>query len=116
MHPEAVDARVLRVAPVGQDPKLHDLICGHLRGLSGEEGFNVTGPLTCHQQKGLGGPDVSLWGFKKNPYISKVCISWNKVSRPKALGDFRVLGATSHEPALGPYVNSLEYQGPAQFI
>lgn len=71
MHPEAVDACVLRVAPVGQDPKLHDLICGHLRGLSGEEGFNVTGPLTCHQQKGLGGPDVSLWGFKKNPTFLK---------------------------------------------
>lgn len=106
MHPEAVDARVLRVAPVGQDPKLHDLICGHLRGLSGEEGFNVTEPLTYHQQKGLGGQMSPSEGSKKT-YISKVCVSRNKVSRPKALGDLRVLGATTHEPALGSYVNSL---------
>lgn len=48
----------------------------------------------------------SSGGSKKKPHISKVYISWNKVSRPKALGDFRVLGATTHEP-LGPYVNSL---------
>lgn len=36
MHPEAVDTGVLRVAPVGQDPKLHNLVCGHLRGLEVE--------------------------------------------------------------------------------
>lgn len=72
-----------------------------------KKGSMSLGPLTCHQQKGLGGPDVFLWRLKKTPHISKVYISWNKVSRPKALGDFRVLGATTHEPALGPYVNSL---------
>lgn len=55
MHPEAVDARVFRVAPVGQDPKLHDLICGHLGGLSGEEGFNVTGSLDMSPTEGARG-------------------------------------------------------------
>lgn len=33
MHPEAVDACVLRMAPVSQDPKLHHLVCSHLQGL-----------------------------------------------------------------------------------
>lgn len=109
MHPEAVDARVFRVAPVGQDPKLHDLICGHLGGLSGEEGFNVTGSLDMSPTEGARGARCLPLEAqkKKKTHISKVYISWNKVSRPKALGDFRVLGATTHEPALGPYVNSL---------
>lgn len=44
MHPEAVDARVLGVAPVGQDPELHNLVGGHLRGL-GREGRGIQ----CHR-------------------------------------------------------------------
>lgn len=36
MHPEAVDAGVLRVAPVGQDPQLHHLVRG-LRVLGRED-------------------------------------------------------------------------------
>lgn len=42
MHPEAVDTCVLRVAPVGQDPKFHNLVCGHLRGLGRKKGFSIT--------------------------------------------------------------------------
>lgn len=30
MHPEAVDAGILGVAPVGQNPQLHHLVAGHL--------------------------------------------------------------------------------------
>ena len=71
MHPEAVDARVFRVAPVGQDPKLHDLICGHLGGLSGEEGFNVTGSLDMSPTEGAGGPDGFLWRLKKKTTFLK---------------------------------------------
>lgn len=37
MHPEAVDAGVLRVAPVSQDSQLHHLVCGHFGVLGGEE-------------------------------------------------------------------------------
>lgn len=37
MHPEAVDAGVLGVAPVSQDPQLHHLVRGHFRAL-GREG------------------------------------------------------------------------------
>lgn len=52
MHPEAVDACVLRVAPVGQDPELHDLVCGHIRSLGRKRGGSVSlSPLTPHQQR-----------------------------------------------------------------
>lgn len=72
MHPEAVDARVLRVAPVGQDPKLHDLICGHLRGLSGKEGFIVTGSLDMSPTEGARGARyLPLGAQKKNPTFLK---------------------------------------------
>lgn len=36
VHPEAVDARVLGVAPVSQDPKFHHLVCGHFSVLGTE--------------------------------------------------------------------------------
>ena len=36
MHPEAVDAGVLGVAPVSQDPQLHHLVRGHFRALRRE--------------------------------------------------------------------------------
>lgn len=36
VHPEAVDAGVLGVAPVSQDPQLHHLVRGHF-GVLGRE-------------------------------------------------------------------------------
>lgn len=70
MHPEAVDARVLRVAPVGQDPKFHDLICGHLGGLEIE---------------GLDGVPILVIGerAKKCPFLLQVFI---KAKDGKVLG------------------------------
>lgn len=71
MHPEAVDTCVLRVAPVGQDPKFHNLVCGHLRGLEVE---------------GLDGLPILVVGkrAKKCPFLLQVFIEALQKSMQKS--------------------------------
>lgn len=86
MHPEAVDAGVLRVAPVSQDPQLHHLVCGHFRVLGGE-GREECQSLRPHWQQAGGemphlGPDAPLpWGLCRHlDFRAPVFRLWGRVS------------------------------------
>lgn len=66
VHPEAIDAGVLGVAPVSQDPQLHHLVRGHGRVLGRERRRQACrSPQTWQQAGGAMpplGPDVPLPG------------------------------------------------------
>lgn len=66
VHPEAIDAGVLGVAPVSQDPQLHHLVRGHGRVLGRERRRQACrSPQTWRQVGGAMpplGPDVPLPG------------------------------------------------------
>ena len=79
MHPEAVDAGVLGVAPVSQDAQLYHLVRGHFRILQREKGG-----LRIHRlerRRPHPGPDTpSVRPLQRNQTKNPVFRPWNRVS------------------------------------